>query len=107
MSDANFSLYDEEIRDPNAISPFRKFLGIALICVSVIVGAITVLLGATIMAAFFSDFMPVITSSNLPSQAIGIENQIPQDAMIALYALTFAFVMTAIIGVFKIVLRRF
>ena len=92
--------------DPNYVSTFRKFVGVCLIGMSAIIGGTVLLVSADVLAAFFSMWQTIMASTTQPSGAVTVENLVPTYAWIALVVCVISIVVSSIIAVLKIVLKK-
>ncbi len=86
--------YDEEQR-PN------RALGIVLLMVAVFFLSASILMSSTILAIFFSQFMPLITG--LPAAAQTQINAIPAEAFAAYFVMVAGVFLVAVFGILRIV----
>jgi hypothetical protein len=81
-----------------------KSLGILLLIIVVTLGAVGILLGSTILGAFFSLTTPLASNLGISPTATNlIMNTIPTDSFIAFYIFIGGLVGLAVYGILKII----
>jgi len=91
--------YFGDDEDENRPAYRTRIAGIVYIMVTALGGAIAIIYGSSILAIFFTDFLPFTT--NLPAQPQAIINSIPTTAFIGFYILIGALVVSVISGILR------
>jgi hypothetical protein len=94
-------LYD----DDTPVTTEKRILGIVGMIISVVGGAIAILLGSSIIGIFFTSFLPF--TAGLPAQPVAIINSIPTYAFIGFDVFIGVLVVTVVVGILKYIFNVF
>lgn len=99
--DPDYGTYDED----QPVTTERRILGIVGMIIAVISGAIAILLGSSVIAIFFTAFIPF--TAGLPAQPVAIINSIPTYAFIGFDIFIGVLVVTVVVGIMKFIFNVF
>jgi hypothetical protein len=105
VSDTDYNPDYGSYNEDQPVTTEKRILGIVGMIIAVIGGAIAILIGSSIIAVFFTAFLPF--TAGLPAKPVAIINSIPTYAFIGFDIFIGVMVVTVVVGILKFIFNVF